>query len=59
MWPNPHGLSHGLLPITFPNTFLLLLPNIEQKGIPLYDKIVWYKIPESSKICQTVVIFFH
>ena len=29
--------------ISFPNTFLWLLPNIEQKRIPLNDNIVWSK----------------
>ena len=29
--------------ISFPNTFLCLLPNIEQRPIPLNDNIVWCK----------------
>ena len=38
-----NGLSHGCLPINFPNTVLWILPNIEQKRIPLNDNIVSYK----------------
>ena len=33
-------LTHRRLPISFPNTFLWLLPNIEKKGISLDDDIV-------------------
>ena len=36
-------LSHRRLPISFPNTFSCFLPNIEKKGIPLDDDIVWCK----------------
>ena len=35
--------SHGYLSITFPKTFLWLLPNIEQKRIFLNNSIVWCK----------------
>ena len=42
-----NGLSHGLLPFTFPNTFSWLPPSIERKGIPLYDNIAWYETPQS------------
>ena len=35
-----YGLSHGRLPIGFPDTFLWLLPKIEKKNIPLDDDIV-------------------
>ena len=38
-----NGLSHGCLPTCFRNTILWILPNIEQKRIPLNDNIVWYK----------------
>ena len=38
-----NGLSHERLPISFSNTILWLLPNIEQKRIPLNDNIVWCK----------------
>ena len=38
-----NGLSHAPLPISFPNTILCLLPNIEQKRITLNDNIVWCK----------------
>ena len=38
-----NGLSHGRLSISFPNTFLWLPPNVEQKRIPLNDNIVWCK----------------
>ena len=33
-------LSHRRISITFSNTFLCLVPNIEKKGIPLDDDIV-------------------
>ena len=42
--------------LSFPNTFLWLLPNIEQKRNPLNDNIVAHT-PESSKICQKVEAF--
>ena len=38
-----NGLSHGRLPIGFPDTFLWLLPKIEKKNIPLDDDIVRHK----------------
>ena len=38
-----NGIRYWRLSISFPNTFLLLLPNIEQKRIPLNDNIVWCK----------------
>ena len=56
-----NGLSHGCLPISFPDTILWLLPEIEQKRIPLNDNIVWCKNPRvikdfsnSGKICYQV-----
>ena len=45
-----NGLSHGRLSISFPNTFLWLIPNNENKDIRLDDD-------ESSKIFQRVVPF--
>ena len=36
-------LSHRRISITFSNTFLCLVPNIEKKGIPLDDDIVLCK----------------
>ena len=38
-----NGLMWGRLSINFPNTFIWLLPNIQQKLIPLKDIIVWCK----------------
>ena len=35
-----NGLNHGRLSISFPNTFLWLIPNIEKKRISLNDNIV-------------------
>ena len=45
-----NGLSHGCLSISFPNTFLWLIPNNKNKDIRLDDD-------ESSKIFQRVVPF--
>ena len=42
-------LSHGCLPISFPSTILLLLPNIEQKHIPLNYNIAWC---ENSRVVK-------
>ena len=36
-------LSHRRFPVSFSYTFLWLLSNIEKKGIPLDDDIVWGK----------------
>ena len=36
-------LSHRRFPVSFSYTFLWLLSNIEKKGIPLDDDIVWVK----------------
>ena len=36
-------LSHGRLSISFPNTFLWFLPNIEQKRIRLNDNKAWWR----------------
>ena len=33
----------GVSPTCFMNTFLWLLPNMEQKCIPLNDNIIWCK----------------
>ena len=38
-----NGLSHACRPISFLSTSLWLLPNIEQKCIPLNYNIVWCK----------------
>ena len=49
-----NGLSYGRLPISFSNIVLWLLPNIEQKGIPLNDNIIWLKKVSSFQIsCLT------
>ena len=45
-----NGLSHGRLSISFPNTFLWLIPNNENKDIRLDDD-------ELSRIFQRVVPF--
>ena len=52
-----NGLSHGCLPISFP-TILWLLPNIEQKRIPLIDNIVWYKNSRAIKDLSNSGSFF-
>ena len=44
------------LSISFPNTFLWLLPKIESNFFE-WDNIVGEKTPESSKICQTAIRF--
>ena len=36
-------MDYGCFSTSFLNTFLWLLPNIEQKRIPLNDSIVWCK----------------
>ena len=52
-----NGLSQRRLLLSFPNTFLRLFPNTEQKRIPLIVITLFgAKIPELWKICQTVVI---
>ena len=38
-----NGLSHRLFPLIFPNTFLKLLPNVEQKHVVINDNIVLCK----------------
>ena len=38
-----NGHSHEHLRVSFPNTFLWMLPKIEQKRISLNDNIVWCK----------------
>ena len=43
------GLGQGCFSISFPNIFLWLLPNIEQKRIPLNDNIVWSKYSKVIK----------
>ena len=43
------GISHTRLPISFLNTILWLLPNIEQKRITLNDNIVWCKNSRGAK----------
>ena len=48
------GLSHRRLPLSFPNTFLRLLLNIEQKRIPLNDNIVSCK---NSRIIKDFSFF--
>ena len=50
-----NGLSHGRLPIGFPDTFLWLLPKIEKKNISLDDDIVRHKNSRVIKICQRVI----
>ena len=42
-------LRYGCLSISFPNTFLWLLPNIEHKRIPVNDNIVWCKYSRGIK----------
>ena len=49
-----NGLSHGCLPICFRNTILWILPNIEQKRIPLNDNIVSYKNSSGSFFLSNV-----
>ena len=44
-----NGLNHSCRPISFPSTFLWLLPNIEQKRIPLNDNIIWCKSSTVTK----------
>ena len=47
------GLSHRHLFISFPNTFLWLHPNIEEKRIPLNNNIVWGK---KSRVIKDLLI---
>ena len=49
---------NGRLPISFPNTFLWLLPNIEQKRIPLNDNIIWCKKVFKFVLDKTEVMVF-
>ena len=51
-------LSHRRLPVSFSNTFLWLLQNIEKKGIPLDNDIVWCKISIVLKDLVTIADFF-
>ena len=51
----PH---HRRLPVSFSNTFLWLLQNIEKKGIPLDNDIVWCKISIVLKDLVTIADFF-
>ena len=53
-----NGLSHRLLFLGFPKTFLRLLQNIEQKRIPLIDSFVWCKNSRVIKDLQNIGSFF-
>ena len=50
-------LSHRRLPISFPNTFSCLLPNIEKKVFLWMMTLSGAKIPQPSNIQQRVVAF--